>query len=127
MTNNTIKNGWLYTGDRGRIDDEGNLYITGRVKDAFKTTTGEFVEPAKLEELFGDVTEFEQMCVAGFGIAAPILLVVPTEGANSNDKDTLKQQHNNKLESINIINYSDFPKTNNTSEILFTSGTTGIP
>ena len=93
-TNNTIKNGWLYTGDRGRIDDEGNLYITGRVKDAFKTTTGEFVEP-------GDVTEFEQMCVAGFGIAAPILLVVPSEGANSIDKDTLKQQLNNKLESIN--------------------------
>ena len=100
-TNNTIKNGWLYTGDRGRIDDEGNLYITGRVKDAFKTTTGEFVEPGKIEALFGDVTEFEQMCVAGFGIAAPILLVVPSEGANSIDKDTLKQQLNNKLESIN--------------------------
>ena len=100
-TNNTIKNGWLYTGDRGRIDDEGNLYITGRVKDAFKTTTGEFVEPGKIEALFGDVTEFEQMCVAGFGIAAPILLVVPSEGANSIDKETLKQQLNNKLESVN--------------------------
>ena len=100
-TNNTIKNGWLYTGDRGRIDDEGNLYITGRVKDAFKTTTGEFVEPGKIEALFGDVTEFEQMCVAGFGIAAPILLVVPSEGANSIDKDTLKKQLNNKLESVN--------------------------
>ena len=100
-TNNTIKNGWLYTGDKGRIDDEGNLYITGRVKDAFKTTTGEFVEPGKIEALFGDVTEFEQMCVAGFGIAAPILLVVPSEGANSIDKDTLKQQLNNKLESVN--------------------------
>ncbi len=100
-TNNTIKNGWLYTGDRGRIDDEGNLYITGRVKDAFKTTTGEFVEPGKIEALFGDVTEFEQMCVVGFGIAAPILLVVPSEGANSIDKDTLKKQLNNKLESVN--------------------------
>ena len=100
-TNNTIKNGWLYTGDRGRIDDEGNLYITGRVKDAFKTTTGEFVEPGKIEALFGDVTEFEQMCVAGFGIAAPILLVVPSEGANSIDKETLKQQLNNKLEFVN--------------------------
>ena len=100
-TNNTIKNGWLYTGDRGRIDDEGNLYITGRVKDAFKTTTGEFVEPGKIEALFGDVTEFEQMCVAGFGIAAPILLVVPSEGANSIDKETLKQELNNKLESVN--------------------------
>ena len=100
-TNNTIKNGWLYTGDRGRIDDEGNLYITGRVKDAFKTTTGEFVEPGKIEALFGDVTEFEQMCVVGFGIAAPILLVVPSEGANSIDKETLKQQLNNKLESVN--------------------------
>ena len=100
-TNNTIKNGWLYTGDRGRIDDEGNLYITGRVKDTFKTTTGEFVEPGKIEALFGDVTEFEQICVAGFGIASPILLAVPSEGANSIDKDTLKQQLSNKLESVN--------------------------
>ncbi|MBT3560194.1 MAG: AMP-binding protein [Flavobacteriaceae bacterium] len=100
-TNNTIKNGWLYTGDRGRIDDEGNLYITGRVKDAFKTTTGEFVEPGRIEALFGDVTEFEQICVAGFGIASPILLAVPSEGANSIDKDTLKQQLSSKLESVN--------------------------
>ncbi len=100
-TNNTIKNGWLYTGDRGRIDDEGNLYISGRVKDTFKTTTGEFVEPGRIEALFGDVTEFEQICVAGFGIASPILLAVPSEGANSIDKDTLKQQLSNKLESVN--------------------------
>lgn len=100
-TNNTIKNGWLYTGDRGRIDDEGNLYITGRVKDTFKTTTGEFVEPGRIEALFGDVTEFEQICVAGFGIASPILLAVPSERANSIDKDTLKQQLSNKLESVN--------------------------
>ncbi len=100
-TNNTIKNGWLYTGDRGRIDDEGNLYITGRVKDAFKTTTGEFVEPGKIEALFGDVTEFEQICVVGFGIASPILLAVSSEGANSFDKDTLKQQLSNKMKSVN--------------------------
>ena len=100
-TNNTIKDGWLYTGDRGRIDDEGNLYITGRVKDTFKTTTGEFVEPGRIEALFGDVTEFEQICVVGFGIASPILLAVPSEGANSIDKDTLKQHLSNKLESVN--------------------------
>ena len=100
-TNNTIKNGWLYTGDRGRIDDEGNLYITGRVKDAFKTTTGEFVEPGKIEALFGDVTEFEQMCVVGFGISKPILLVVLSEAASLIDKDILKQQLSNKLESVN--------------------------
>ena len=100
-TNNTIKDGWLYTGDRGRIDDEGNLYITGRVKDTFKTTTGEFVEPGRIEALFGDVTEFEQICVVGFGIASPILLAVPSEGVNSIDKDTLKQQLSSKLESVN--------------------------
>ena len=106
-TNNTIKNGWLYTGDRGRIDDEGNLYITGRVKDTFKTNTGEFVEPGKIEALFGDVTEFEQMCLVGYGIAAPILLAVPSEGANSIDKDTLKQQLSNKLELVNknLVSY----------------------
>src|SRR3546814_12823877 len=41
--------GWLRTGDRGRVDDDGFLYITGRIKDAFKPGKGKYVAQAEIE------------------------------------------------------------------------------
>ena len=38
LTEETIKNGYLYTGDKGLIDEDGYLRITGRIKDIFKTS-----------------------------------------------------------------------------------------
>ena len=42
--------GGLKTGDRGRLDEDGFLYITGRIKEQFKLENGKFVFPASLEE-----------------------------------------------------------------------------
>lgn len=42
--------GWLCTGDRAHIDEEGNVTITGRLGEIFKSSTGEFVSPVPIEQ-----------------------------------------------------------------------------
>ncbi|MGB5445061.1 MAG: long-chain fatty acid--CoA ligase [Psychromonas sp.] len=43
--------GWLHTGDLGRIDEEGYLFITGRKKELFKTSNGKYVSPVPIEQM----------------------------------------------------------------------------
>ena len=68
QTAETIKNGWLHTGDEGAIDDEGFLRITGRVKDIFKTSKGKYVAPSPIEMKLSANKNLEQICVVGDGI-----------------------------------------------------------
>jgi long-chain acyl-CoA synthetase len=42
--------GWLHTGDCGKLDEEGYLYITGRVKELYKTSAGKYVSPVPIEQ-----------------------------------------------------------------------------
>ena len=106
-TNNTLKNGWLHTGDKGKIDADGHLYITGRVKDTFKTSKGEFIDPAKIEALFGQIEYFGQMCVVGLGIPQPIMLVNISDVGKKITKNELIEKLENKLSSVNskVFNY----------------------
>ncbi len=49
-TNEILKDGWLYTGDLGYIDDEGFLFITGRKKEILVLSNGKNVNPSELED-----------------------------------------------------------------------------
>ncbi len=51
-TAETLKDGWLCTGDKGELDDDGFLTITGRLKDLFKTSGGKYVAPPAIESKF---------------------------------------------------------------------------
>lgn len=78
-TAETIVDGWLHTGDAGKIDEKGNVFITGRISETFKTAKGKFVNPSVVEARFGDQALFEQICVIGLGMVQPVLVATPSE------------------------------------------------
>jgi long-chain acyl-CoA synthetase len=68
--------GWLKTGDKGALDGEGNLKITGRVKDLFKTSKGKYVAPAPIEDKLVMHNAIEACCVTGANLGQPLALAM---------------------------------------------------
>ena len=68
--------GWLKTGDKGGMDAEGNLKITGRVKDLFKTSKGKYVAPAPIEDKLVMHGSIEACCVTGANLGQPLALAM---------------------------------------------------
>jgi long-chain acyl-CoA synthetase len=68
--------GGLRTGDLGRFDADGYLYITGRVKELFKLSNGRYVAPAALEEKLQLSPFIEQCMVYGDDMPYVIALIV---------------------------------------------------
>ena len=100
------ENGYFKTGDKGEIDSNGYVKITGRVKDIFKTSKGKYVTPVPIECKFGENPNIEQICITGTALTQPIALVVLSPEAREQGKDVMTtnleetRQHINKsLES----------------------------
>jgi len=68
--------GWFRTGDKGRIDAQGNLRITGRVKDLFKTSKGKYVAPAPIEDKLVMHDAVEACVVTGANLGQPLGIVM---------------------------------------------------
>ncbi len=78
-TAEALVDGWYRTGDTGRIDENGNLWVTGRLSEVFKTSKGKFIKPTALEDRFGASALLSQFCVLGHGFDQPVLLVTLSE------------------------------------------------
>ena len=83
--------GWLHTGDKGSLDAQGNLKITGRVKDLFKTSKGKYVAPAAIEALLTVMPGVEACCVVGANLAQPLAILALTPDVITLSLDPQKQ------------------------------------
>ncbi|MGN5125483.1 AMP-binding protein [Aeromonas sp. 30P] len=90
--------GWLHTGDMGKLDKEGYLTIIGRMKDVFKTAKGKYVAPVPIEGLLGQEPIIEQLCVIGYGMPQPIALVQLAESAMKGNREEV----NARLEAARV-------------------------
>lgn len=71
------QDGGIRTGDRGRLDEDGFLYITGRIKEQYKLENGKFVFPASLEEDICLLNCIQNVMVYGENRPYNVCLVVP--------------------------------------------------
>tara|TARA_R110002167_G_scaffold9923_14_gene45774 strand:+ start:2203 stop:3840 length:1638 start_codon:yes stop_codon:yes gene_type:complete len=70
------EDGYLKTGDKGSIDSDGYITITGRLKEIFKTSKGKYIAPVPIESKLMANSSIEQVCVTGSQLKQPIGLVV---------------------------------------------------
>jgi long-chain acyl-CoA synthetase len=76
-TAEAIKGGWYHTGDIGEFDKDGYLRITDRKKEIFKTSTGKFIAPSRVEASLKRSAFLAQAVVVGNGRPHPVALVAP--------------------------------------------------
>ena len=77
LTENTIVNGWLHTGDIGTIINGKFLRITGRKKEMFKTSYGKYIVPSVLENKLKQSLLIEQAMVVGEGKQYAAAIISP--------------------------------------------------
>jgi len=98
--------GWLHTGDKGALEPDGWMRITGRVKDLFKTSKGKYVAPAPIEDKLVTSPAIEACCVVGANYPQPFAMLMLNEDAAARARDpagraALEDAMANHLLSVN--------------------------
>ncbi len=112
-TQKAIRDGWLYTGDIGYIDEDGYLYITGHCKNVIVPASGKNIYPVELETLYSNHPDIAEMCVVGIpykdGSDTDIhAVIVPTRNNEASIVDI--QTHLQKVSKL-LPSYQHFHKT----------------
>ncbi len=96
--------GWLHTGDLGKIDKRGRLTIVGRHKEVIVGTSGENVYPDDVESVLGDVDGVKELSIVGLpdgqGGEKVACLAVPKEAAGEDKAAHRAERHKKALASL---------------------------
>jgi len=93
--------GFLKTGDKGMMNKEGYLTITGRINDQFKTDKAKFISPGPIEMKLMTNKDIEQVCVVGTGIPQPIALITLSPLGKEKSRERLEQSIETTINEIN--------------------------
>ena len=74
-TKETLIDGWLHTGDKGTLDEDGYLTITGRIKEFLKTSNGKYISPIPIEQALCKSMLIETAMVVAEGRKFPSCLL----------------------------------------------------
>ena len=119
LTAETIKNGYLHSGDIGEIDSEGFLKITDRKKEIFKTSGGKYIAPTVIESQLKKSRFIEQVMVIGEAQKMPAALIqinfeyvnewLKRKGYKVDDLQNSNELRNRIQQEIDVCN-KDFGK-----------------
>jgi long-chain acyl-CoA synthetase len=105
-TRNAIRNGWLYTGDLGTVDEDGYIYLTARSKEIIKVG-GKRISPKEIEAIILQLPEVVDCSIEGIedeiqGEALKAIIVVRKGTMETITEDFIKQHCSRNLELFKI-------------------------
>jgi len=126
-TRSALVERWLYTGDLGKLDDDGNLFLVGRSKEIIVDTNGKNVYPDELEEIYANSPYVKELSIVGLsdGTAEKVacLVVADDEYDIALSRDELRrrvEEHFREVSSslpyykrVKVLHFTDFelPRT----------------
>jgi len=101
------EDGYVRTGDKGSVDEQGRLKITGRTKEIFKTSKGKYVAPAPIENELISNQYVELACVTGKSQPQPFALIQLSEGPkkkaikSAEERATIEKELETLIKTVN--------------------------
>jgi acyl-CoA synthetase (AMP-forming)/AMP-acid ligase II len=111
-TSDTFRNGWLRTGDLAKMDDQGYVYVTGRLKELI-IKGGENIAPREIDEVLyshPDVIEaaaFARPCLRYGETVEAAVRVRPNSSIDAQDLITICNQRLGAFKSPDVVHFMD--------------------
>ncbi|MDZ7605459.1 MAG: long-chain fatty acid--CoA ligase [Cyclobacteriaceae bacterium] len=107
-TDKVLEDGWLKTGDAGKIDEHGNITITDRIKDLMKTAGGKYVAPQHIESILTNDNFIENAILIGDDKPYVSALLVPNMEALKEYAHSLSLSYHSMEELLNKSHIHEF-------------------